>query len=63
MWVVRVVCASLPTLHILMILSREPETIVLPSGEKAMEVTPSLCAFFFSAIKARDEEPVRGSRR
>ena len=39
MWVVRVVCAGLPTLHILMILSLEPETIVLPSEEKATELT------------------------
>ena len=46
--------------HTLRVLSREPETIVLPSGEKATESTQWLCAFCFSATKARDEEPVRG---
>ena len=52
--------ASAP--HTLRVLSYEPETIVLPSGEKAMELTPLLCAFCFSATKARDEAPVRGMR-
>ena len=46
----------------LRVLSREPETIVLPSGEKATEVTTLLCAFCFSATKARDEAPARGMR-
>ena len=34
--------------------SREPDTIVLPSGEKATEVTKSLCALCFSALSSRD---------
>ena len=46
----------------LRLVSAEPETIVLPSGEKATENTRSLCAFCFSATKARDEAPVRGMR-
>ena len=48
--------------HTLRVLSYEPETIVLPLGEKATERTPLLCAFCFSATKARDEAPVRGMR-
>ena len=52
--------ASAP--HALRLLSLEPDTMVLPSGEKATELIPSLCAFSFSAIKARDEEPVKGRR-
>ena len=60
MWVVRVVCAGLPALHTLRLSSLEPETIVLPSGEKATESTQWLCAFCFSATKARDEASARG---
>ena len=33
-------------------LSPEPETIVLPSGEKPTEVTFLLCAFCFSALSS-----------
>ena len=60
MWVVRVVCAGLPALQTLMLLSSEPETMVLPSGEKPTEFTLPLWAFCFSATKARDEASVRG---
>ena len=34
--------------------SYEPETMVLPSGEKATEVTPLLCALCFSALSSKD---------
>ena len=34
--------------------SSEPDTMVLPSGEKATEVTQSLCALSFSALSSRD---------
>ena len=33
-----------------MVLSSEPETMVLPSGEKATEVTGPLCALCFGAL-------------
>ena len=34
--------------------SPPPETMVLPSGEKATEVTTLLCASCFSALSSRD---------
>ena len=37
-----------------MVWSHEPETMVLPSGEKATEVTPLPCALCFSALSSRD---------
>ena len=46
--------ADTPASHTLSVLSHEPETMVLPSGEKATEVTRSLCALFFSALRSRD---------
>ena len=52
--------ASAP--HTLRLLSSEPDTMVLPSGEKATDLIQSLCAFCFSATKARDAEPVKGRR-
>ena len=51
--------ASAP--HTLRVASSAPETIVLPSGEKATELMQLLCALFFSAIKASEEAPVRGA--
>ena len=36
------------------VLSYEPETMVLPSGEKATERTTSLCALCFSALSSRE---------
>ena len=50
--------ASAP--HTLMLLSLEPDTMVLPPGEKPTEFTMPLCAFCFSATKARDEASARG---
>ena len=36
--------------------SKEPETIVLPSGEKATEVMRLLCAFSLLALSSRVPE-------
>ena len=36
------------------VLSLEPETMVLPSGEKATEFTSPLCALCFSSLSSRD---------
>ena len=36
------------------VLSYEPDTIVLPSGEKATEATMLLCALCFSALSSRE---------
>ena len=38
----------------MIVLSDEPDTMVLPSGEKATEFTNKLCALFFSALSSRD---------
>jgi len=38
----------------LIVVSQEPETMVLPSGEKAMEATMWLCALCFSALSSRE---------
>ena len=35
-------------------MSTEPDTMVEPSGEKATEVTCSLCALCFSALSSRE---------
>ena len=40
--------------------SREPDTIVLPSGEKATDITQWLCALCFSALSSRDAATRRG---
>ena len=47
-------CNGAPASQTLSVLSLEPETMVLPSGEKATERTQSLCAlcFFFSSREA-----------
>ena len=45
----------------LMVLSLEPETMVLPSGEKATERTQLLCAFSFSALSSREAAAGRGA--
>ena len=55
--------ASLPALHTLSVLSYEPETMVLPSGEKATESTPLLCALCFSALSSRDAAASVGALR
>ena len=44
----------MPASQTLIVLSNEPDTMVLPSGEKATEVTVSLCALCFSALSSRE---------
>ena len=46
--------ANTPASQTLIVLSHEPDTMVLPSGEKATEVTMLLCALCFSALSSRD---------
>ena len=48
-----VVCASQPALQTFIVLSLEPDTMVLPSGEKATDITDALCAPCFSALSSR----------
>ena len=47
--------------------SLEPDTMVVPSGEKATEYTLSLCALCFSALSSKDAaastEAVRAGRK
>ena len=38
----------------MIVLSTEPETMVLLSGENATEVTSLLCALFFSVLSSRE---------
>jgi hypothetical protein len=38
----------------LIVSSNEPDTMVAPSGEKATDVTSSLCALCFSALSSRE---------
>jgi hypothetical protein len=38
----------------LIVLSSEPDTMVAPSGEKATDITMSLCALCFSALSSRE---------
>ena len=45
------------------VLSYEPETMVLPSGEKATEDTPRLCALCFSALSSKDAAAATGAVR
>ena len=51
--------ASVP--QTLSVLSEEPETMVLPSGEKATESTEPLCALCFSAFSSRDAAASTGA--
>ena len=44
----------MPSAQTLTVLSLEPDTMVLPSGEKATEYTLLLCALFFFALSFRD---------
>ena len=48
------VSADTPASQTLSVWSLEPETMVLPSGEKATERTQSLCALCFSAFSSRE---------
>ena len=38
----------------MIVASSEPDTMVAPSGEKATEVTQSLCALCFSTLSSRE---------
>ena len=48
------VSADTPASQTLIVWSHEPETMVLPSGEKATEFTKELCALCFSALSSRE---------
>ena len=48
------VSADTPASQTLIVLSLEPDTMVLPSGEKATEATVLLCALCFFALSSRD---------
>ena len=52
-----------PASQTLSVLSREPDTMVLPSGEKATEVTRLLCALCFSAFSSREAAASVGALR
>ena len=54
---------SLPASHTLSVWSREPDTIVLPSGEKATDITQWLCALCFSAFSSREAAASVGALR
>ena len=57
------VSADTPASHTLSVPDAPPETIVLPSGEKATENTKSLCALCFSALSSRDAAASTGAVR
>ena len=46
--------ADAPASQTLSVLSLEPETMVLPSGEKATDQMVPLCALCFSAFSSRE---------
>ena len=46
--------ADTPASHTLSVLSLEPETMVLPSGEKPTDQMVPLCALCFSAFSSKD---------
>ena len=48
------VSADTPASQSLIFLSKEPDTMVLPSGEKATERTSASCALCFSALSSKD---------
>ena len=48
------VSADTPASQTLIVWSLEPDTMVAPSGEKATDVTLSLCALGFSALSSRE---------
>ena len=49
--------------HTLSVWSSEPDTMVLPSAEKATELMQSLCALCFSALSSRDAAASVGALR
>ena len=52
-----------PASQTLSVWSNEPETMVLPSGEKATERTEPLCALCFSAFSSREAAASVGALR
>ena len=48
------VSANTPASQTLIVSSSEPDTMVLPSGEKAADITSVLCALCFSALSSKD---------
>ena len=48
------VSADTPASQTLIVSSPEHEATVVPSGEKATEYTPLLCASCFSALSSKD---------
>ena len=57
------VSADTPASQTLIVSSSEPDTMVLPSAEKATERTQSLCALFFSALSSREAAASTGAVR
>ena len=57
------ISADAPASQTLSVWSYEPETMVLPSGEKATEDTPLLCALCFSALSSKDAAASVGALR
>ena len=57
------VSADTPASQTLSVLSAEPETMVLPSGEKATDITQWLCALCFSAFSSREAAASVGALR
>ena len=60
---VKGVSADTPASHTLSVWSSEPDTMLLPSGEKATEFTSPLCALCFSALSSRDAAASVGALR
>ena len=52
-----------PASQTLSVWSREPDTIVLPSGEKATDITQWLCALCFSAFSSKEAAASTGAVR
>ena len=55
--------AGPPASQTLIVLSLEPDTMVLPSGEKATDQMVPLCALCFSALSSRDAAASTGAVR
>ena len=57
------VSADTPASQTLSVWSLDPETMVLPSGEKATDQIPPLCALCFSAFSSREAAASVGALR
>ena len=57
------ISADAPASHTLSVLSLEPETMVLPSGEKPTDQMVPLCALCFSAFSSREAAASVGALR